>query len=1292
MSTCVYSFKGKKYNEHDFNQVVAEEYMIGKKLSSRPVGSPITSINNFSELYEAFSGKIIVDGESNGLSIDDKVELAYQRMLNNNVEQLLDLEDPNSGVSRRKVIQLGGESFDYTDVPQMQWKEMIRERLLSKLDVKGSLLKDGLVDLFNSGVTVHNVEAFNSIFSENERFFSKEDLERVLKAFNYAPHKSYMTLYQAIEQGIIKDISTNILGDYNPLVSVEEITTNEGAIYKLELFQVTRSSLFKIADDSQRTNILANISGVSVARKNGVFLNNSYTNKQSILMNLLSNMIARTNRNITMGESVIVQVNPFGDNPKTKVVPTSVDHIASKFIQRKMMHIPEMHQLLPDEIQSHFVADNENNMEGNYLKFLLNFYEEDGGVGEDFSVYRPYFINDFKRYMDFGADFGNKARLINHLNRRLSYLHRQARRYGTSYLETVEASAEYKYLVDAISALQNLDTFSYQLNDMKDVSMISSYIRMAVDIGHETFQQVQKIVGDTSMEVVAKMKDFNKEFESKFFDVHLKHNTNLGALRNENYFMYEKSLATVDDINGNKRYAGYLLWTTDHNHDPLFARQAQEKLANGELTHEELQANKWMVEQITERYVDSLMHRYEMSHGSLYSKQKGGVLSREDFKRKLFEETSYKRGMLPIIPKRKGEYLYKGKPISSLKRQWQTINREEDFSELLNITKDEDGALLIDDMNDTFYEQIAVGSNSHNNKSFLGSANFLNKIGLQTLSVKGQEKVATLDDDGTANNSFSHDLQMAIKSFMLVGYRKQLYESKALPIVNALYFNEKLGQDYKNFDNKNVIRLIQDYMMKNARNESNHLKGNENVEKAILTLNKLGTARVMLFNLSIGQVSAIANLNSAILEATANDLSGSFKFGHKEIWNSTAKFFSEYGKMSQLAQRFQVVNSSEMETLTHFFMGYKGNKQILSQFMASLPNWATDYFARIVVMGAQMMKDGTYDAYVYDKETGEVHYDESLDSRWDGEEGLARRDYIIENQIVDGIEYDSQNDVLKDAYMRQEMKNLKWLSDKYIIMGYDNVTADVAGITVLGKLMRTFRTYMLSKAGIIYKKAEFSNMGGRVVMVKDQDGSYVGKWERSMIEGFANTWIRAVGTAIGYGGQNPLKLKNMTTDEKTNMVRGAAAVSMFTLITFLFNALVDGDDDNPYDLIDHKTGKQKYLPGIRFYKNFKYSASSLLLIEDTYKFFQNPFTGMNIINNFFFNFVGEFDTKQLKKGAEVWNGLDVAYELMEVIVRGSEELSLERKEEKRRKAQESREKNKDKRERIEELKRQKGID
>ena len=85
-------------------------------------------------------------------------------------------------------------------------------------------------------------------------------------------------------------------------------------------------------------------------------------------------------------------------------------------------------------------------------------------------------------------------------------------------------------------------------------------------------------------------------------------------------------------------------------------------------------------------------------------------------------------------------------------------------------------------------------------------------------------------------------------------------------------------------------------------------------------------------------MSALANFNGAIIEALSNSATGHYNFGITELTKASVMFFSDYSKMTELAYRFKAINASEMESISHFYRSYKGNKQLTSNFLLTLPN------------------------------------------------------------------------------------------------------------------------------------------------------------------------------------------------------------------------------------------------------------------------------------------------------------------------------------------------------------------
>lgn len=1260
---CTYNYKGTMVSEKELSDIITAKVLSDTKLSKSTTPIKIQNIDNLSKLNELFAGKWSMELDMQGMTIDQKIDNIYNKM-----ESISKPTYNEAGelFERKKVISIGGYIIDFSNTAKSQWKDLIRTELLSKQDVSGERVKNTVIDFFNNASMYAkdkktlSSDEFNSYFDKSEQIFNYQDIERLTKVLNWDKTVRLTTLKGAIKDGIIKNMDTSIYGDYNPIVSIRsQFSDNGNEFIKIDLIELSRRSLLKQEDGTQQDNIIGRIVGSKNANKNGVTLSNSFMSRNNILLNLVSNLIARNNKNIIIEDSLIVQITPYAKTPEERIVPTEVDHVLSKEQQRNMLKFKDISNNLSNELRSHFMADNEENNQHNYVRFLINFYRNNGGVGENFEKQREYMIRDLSKYFkEEGQTIYDKQAMIKKISSRLAYLHKSE----SSLLNSPEAISEHKYLLDALKSLSLLDNFSYQLNSKKDIDTISSQLSIISAIPQEEMQNAQEVIIATSRKVVRDLKEFNKEFDKKVFDVyHKMYSKNMGAFVNENFSMYKNAYATIEDINGIRRNAGHILWTTDINQDPLFAKQAADKLRNGEITQEILDANKWVVNQITERFIDSLMHKRMITFGSLYNKDLGREMIRKDFENLLMTETTYNKGMLPIMPKPTSEYVYTGETGSAVKRQLDVVEKEDEFSEILSNIGNKSDNFIIDELGDTFLDQIAYRSTSADNMSFLGSKDFLSKIGLEVVTVNGEDKIRTIDADALKNNMFTNDLQKMMKTFKLMGIRKQYYENDALPLLNGMYFEMKLRQQLKGADNENIINAVKDYINSTVKNEKKHLKGNPKVEKIVTSIGKLSTARVMAMNLSIAQISAFTNFSNSILEAISSDISGHYQFGTKELLKASGLFFSDFGKISELASRFQVVNASEIESISHFFTGYKGNKQLLSQFMMSLPNWATDFYARCTVMTAQMIKDGTFDAYTFDKEGG-LTYNMKDDKRFNGEEGKARQEFVQQDHIIKGIGVNNDGS-LRDAYTNQEMVNLKWISDKYIVGAYDSTEKALIGLTVLGKQFTTFRTWMLAKAGVVYQKAEFQNMGGRLIMVKDADGRYIGKWERRQIEGFVNTWGRFVGGALKLSIKNPITWSTMNADEKQNIARGGMAVAMFGLVMMLAAALFDDDDDNPYDLIDSKTGKEKFIPGIRFYKNFKYSMSSLILVEDIWGFLKNPFVSFNIINNFIYTFTGEFDVKRIQKGIQFWNGTDVATELIRSLIVGTEAMSENTKKE-----------------------------
>lgn len=1244
---CNYKYNGRIISEAELNKELANNSVMSGSLNNDINVSSSKKLSSLSDLDNVFRARVIDNNK------DEKA------VMTDIIGRMKNLQKNN----KKQVISYGNNVLNFSEIPEYRWEQEVKEKLFNEFDIDDSKIKNIMIDFLND--TSLTKEKLNKLTKNENELYGYEEIEAIRAAFNWRSGNKYLLLQDAISQGLIS-ANTQILGNYNPLIGIRYEANNKMLI---DIFAPTRNSLSKIDDLSKKgLNIFSKFTSGKDAFSNNITLSNNFVSRNTLLLNLTANILANQNDNVVIGDTSMVKISPFGPNINSKIQVAMVDHVVAKSNMKSMLKYSSFTDNIDKELLYLFASDNfEKATSQDYVDFLSAFYNSK--VDEtNMTDKENFWIKHHANYFEQGIL--DKKEMLKKIGSRINYL-------LSHDLSSNDVNIELDFLRNLARSLMQLPSFSHQLNNRDDIDFIKKNITNMTDIGNEYVQEAHAIVDKSSRAIVTKMHALNKEFSS-FYDIHkdnyLNNKVNTQFLKNPNFKMYDSSYATVIDVNGKTRFAGQLLWTTDINEDPLFAKQAQEKLNSGQITQKVLDANRWYVNQITDRYVRMIMHKHEMSFGSLYDIKEKRTLTKEDFKKKLFTESSYRQGMIPIIPKRISEKFFEGDFKNATKDAFNKTNREEDISYLLSV-KEKDDKYFIDKMDDIFMDQISYGSTSIRNANQLGSKDFMNKIGLsETYDMNGVMTVETIDIDGSLNNGFTRSLQDAFKVFMLIGERKIEYESNALPYLNSMFVELKLKQETKGMNAEPVIDLITSYLNQSVKNETQHWEKNPVLEKSITTLTKFATAKTMAFNLNIAQMSALANFNGAILEALSNSATNHYNFGINELSKASVMFFSDYSKMTELAYRFKAINASEMESVSHFYRSYKGNKQLTSNFLLTLPNWATDFMARTIIVGAQMMKDGTYDAYTIN-ENGEAIYDQKKDKRWDGEEGKARYEFVKDRMRIDGIVI-NEDGSLPDAYIVEEQENLKWLSDRYVAGTYDPVSMTLLGSTVLGKQFKVFRTWMTSKLNVIYSEKQFVNKGGRLVMVKDENGNYLGKWERKQLEGWSNTWARLMGEAVKARSLTPFQWSRLNQDEKQNIARGGLTVSMFLFMTLLAQALIDDDDNDPLDLVDKKTGRKKHVPGIRFYKNFQYSLSSLLLVEDVFQFFANPFVGFNILKRSFVDYQGNIDISNLIEKPNIYKNVTAPYEALYFAINADSmrerqlELREQEKEERRQKRKE----------------------
>ncbi len=288
----------------------------------------------------------------------------------------------------------------------------------------------------------------------------------------------------------------------------------------------------------------------------------------------------------------------------------------------------------------------------------------------------------------------------------------------------------------------------------------------------------------------------------------------------------------------------------------------------------------------------------------------------------------------------------------------------------------------------------------------------------------------------------------------------------------------------------------------------------------------------------LGVKSHVFNETQGWMNALANSLTGNDYFGLSDYQKAHNLVFTESKKVKALSDMFHLVNGTENDLLNNPMVVITDKNLGNSQF-SLFANYMSDLYARRAVMVAQMLKEGTYDAYVYDEESGEVTYDETLDQRMYDEEGVltdegkAVRSFIKRKLVEDGFITKEFEEKLPRGHDYQSGQLFKYLSDKYVIGSMDNKSRSMIGNHYLGAMFSQFRTFSIDRLfnfGFDANKRD-SVFGGVIKAFKDDDGNWVAKREIIEIEG----QLQSLGAAI-------MAIKNMKNNSVADWWRDSSAV------------------------------------------------------------------------------------------------------------------------------------------------------
>lgn len=937
------------------------------------------------------------------------------------------------------------------------------------------------------------------------------------------------------------------------------------------------------------------------------------------------NMILMRNYFHSLGVEVLDMGNIF--HTKNRARFDSIDQVKYSNRISKMATVPEYMDNLSEELSLLF--NDKVNYSGHvdYYDVLMSFYEQNHSSIRD-NKYTGYILSLNKK-----GESGIPT-MIDLLQSRLTYLQSLNPTHNpVDY--NYETKREIEFLINSIYELEFMGNVA--MNERKTMSDSRRWAGSPDLIGDEYFQRLRNTLirsdglvvneyekrmeifrGNGTEEGIFKWFENRKKerLKSYFFDV------------SENIF--EDLFVKVKLKNEQIVNVGHIYWTTDEKLDPLYAKQAKQKLIEDPEFQKVIDRGKIIVDHIEEMLIE---HIYASRQKTSIGTKKDGKLqmfTKEDAAEKL-KETAFTKGRIPIITKSASAYLSQGKVGKFIKRFYQEASNINDMYEDIPFDST-DIEKETNTIKDIFIEQLGVNSYV---KDTYGNLNTLEtKLGY---TVK-DNKIVVLDAD--MNAGMMKDLETILNYFTMSIIRKNEYESSVLPIANGIRTLLLDDQINRNINNKVLIEYLDDYMIMAVHNRRKRMKApilGIDIDKTTSFTMRAASSLVMTMNFNIGVLSAITNASYSFVEALTNSIAGMvgsdvYGPGLKNLTTSSMDFFTNYNLVSQLAHDYRVFNSEDYEMIEHR-THQKTKRHILSNFYINWINWATDVYARSTSLVAVMKTDGTYDAHEYNKESGTIKYNPLKDKRFfvDGkltDSGKALAISLRKRLIIDKLQ-DDKNAITVDgvimptrAYSIKEGRKFKVYANRYIIGNYDNKSSAPLGNVFVGRLFMMFKKFAESRINAAFiSKTKVDGLGKFVAYkTKDSDGKdvWLTKWEHEMVEGYLVTIKNALFDA--YKAKDIHFWQKLDGSEKTNIIRGITTLSTYIFMAIIYSLLVADDWD------DKEKNKNK-LPPLRILKNFKYSYQSLFVLPLLLESFEHPFAAIDIVTGLFTDTFGNYKLK-----------------------------------------------------------------
>jgi hypothetical protein len=633
--------------------------------------------------------------------------------------------------------------------------------------------------------------------------------------------------------------------------------------------------------------------------------------------------------------------------------------------------------------------------------------------------------------------------------------------------------------------------------------------------------------------------------------------------------------------------------------------ETAQALRDKKITIEEVEFCKMIVDEVRKRAIENIVHenymegrditfeeaetKYDLDRNSLT----GGLNIRKEF--------------IPVISKSSTDMIRttfkKGKVLEGLKATGNKLL--EDVLNEVNLFADAFGGVDLNEVGNKFKSQV----------------NNINSV----LDMCGM----SLDDAGNIVienmgkfNTISTNIEAATNYFMMSSARKESFETHFMPAYNSVHAAISAYNQFKGGDDELLTEIkswLEEWKMINVDRRTKITQGKvmtkvlAGVEKTIL---KTYSTLVLGAYLPVGFKSIAFNEIQGVLNSVARNMAQirgdkenmSHLFGVKEWGLATAIVLDPLIKHGMtkafiLARMFQLIDSSEYDIMQNP-ANVISKRYIASQQTLQMGNWLTDNFARVTSMVAQMLKDNSWDAYVYDEKTGYITYDVKKDGMYynkDGTQKTENGEHVLLQEVYEEnvrLKLQEANDTNtpKMGYRISDLKGMKLYADMWVVGAMtDDVRALVSYRMVLRSLSQ-FRIFSFARLARFGLTASSSNtiLGTRYKAIKDDDGNWITEREQRYFE----TQLKSLGQFAKVCSS--FKFKNIkawyaeaSEERRSNLMRASITLGVYALVFAIAAAFKPKDDP-----------MSKYMA--KKHNNYKWLYQDLIDVASVLEVYKSP--------------------------------------------------------------------------------------